>query len=101
VRLLGALAEALTLHAAVEEEHLYPPCSRAGSGQAVGPPPAWTSASARWSRVLELKRSDPKLEGKVAEWGTPPRAPGQRGASISPRTRGPLRRSSSSTWARP
>ncbi len=70
VRLLGALAEELTLHAAVEEEHLYPALQQSGLGQAV-------EASSRQderirtlvSEILELKRSDPKLEGKVAELG--------------------------------
>ncbi|MGC4121730.1 MAG: hemerythrin domain-containing protein [Myxococcales bacterium] len=71
VRLLGALAEELTLHAAVEEEHLYPALQKGGLGQAA-------ERSSRQderirtlvSEILELKRSDPKLEAKVAELGS-------------------------------
>jgi len=70
VRLLGALAEELTLHTAVEEEHLYPALQQSGLAQAAE---RSTRQDERIrvlvAEILELKRSDPRLEGKVAELG--------------------------------
>ena len=71
VRLIGALAEELTLHAVVEQEHLYPALQQSGLEQAA-------QSSTREDQqirglvaeVLELKRSDPRLDAKVAELGT-------------------------------
>ncbi|HEY3447406.1 MAG TPA: hemerythrin domain-containing protein [Myxococcales bacterium] len=70
VRLLGALAEELTLHSAIEEEHLYPALQQSGLGQAAERSTAQDERIRTLvSEILELKRSDPRLEGKVVELG--------------------------------
>lgn len=68
IRLLGQLAEDLTLHIAVEEEHFYPALQQNGLGDAAGRALKEHERMRRLvAEILELKRTDPRLEGKVTE----------------------------------
>lgn len=68
IRVLGELAEELILHSALEEEHLYPALQQNGMEQAA------ERALRDHERIrelvgeiLEIKRHDPRLDGKVSD----------------------------------
>lgn len=75
VRLIGRLAEEITLYAALEEEHLYPALRANGLGATADRSAGEADrVRALVSEILEIKRSDPRLEGKVAELASVARA---------------------------
>jgi len=68
IRLLGRLAEELTLHTALEEEHLFPALQRSGlERRAALSQEEDQRISALVAEILELKRHDPRLDAKVRE----------------------------------
>ena len=63
IALLGKIAESLTLHARLEERHLYPLLRQHGLEQQVDHSlEEHTQMRRLVSEILELKRSDPRLD---------------------------------------
>lgn len=67
IALLGRLAESLTLHATLEERHFYPLLRQSGLEAVVSKSLADHADARRMvSEILELKRSDPRLDQTIA-----------------------------------
>jgi hemerythrin superfamily protein len=64
---LGKIAESITMHARLEEQHLYPLLRQNGMEEQVGHSLEEHAEARRLvSEILELKRSDPRLDQTVA-----------------------------------
>lgn len=68
ISLLGKIAESLTMHARLEEQHLYPLLRQHGLEEMVGRSLEEHAQARRLiSELLELKRSDPRLDQTIAQ----------------------------------